>query len=416
MSTPTVRSLKTADSLATIKPALKIPRLPVMSWQAFSGRQHATLPSLLDEPDVHMTTSGRASILLAMELLGLGAGDKVLLPTYHCPTMIAPVVAVGAVPVFYPIDMHGVPQLDWLKRQSLNGVKAILAAHYFGVPSPMRALRDWCDATGIVLIEDCAHSLFGTSESRRVGRWGDIAIGSLTKFLPVPEGGCLAINAPLAFSPRLCKPTGLEQIKAFVDILHVAASFNRLAGLNRILRGVFSLRQTFKAGASVAQVQPDNQQEQPADGFTIDPLLSHRALTWASAWVTKRAPRARIVKQRRRNFAELAKILVGHEGLHPLVTYLPEGAAPYVFPLWVAEPDPGYQKMRLLGMPVSRWDRLWPGVPHIPGDSGVKWSHNMLQLACHQDLSDADIQLIASTVIKLYAKNAGSASQVSAQG
>ena len=416
MSTPIAPLGTIADPSEILGSPIKIPRLPVMSWQAFSGKQHAALPCLLDAPGLQMTTSGRASILLAMELLGLGVGDKVLLPTYHCPTMIAPVVAVGAIPVFYPIDCYGVPQLDWLKQQSLDGVKAILAAHYFGVPRPMRALRDWCDVMGIALIEDCAHSLFGTSESRRVGQWGDIAIGSLTKFLPVPEGGCMMVNAPMVFSSKLQKPTLMEQIRALVDILHVAASFNRLTGLNRVLMGAFSLRQTFKRGASGAQTLRDVQEDQPTDGFTIDSSLAHRALTWASSWVTKRAPRARIVRQRRRHFAELVKSLSGYEGLRPLVTHLPEGAAPYVFPLWVAEPDPGYQRMRLLGIPVSRWDRLWPGVPQIPDDFGVNWSHNMLQLACHQDLSDADIQTIASTVIKLYAQNALPANQVSAPG
>lgn len=387
-------------------PSLPIPRLPVMSWHAFDGNQHASLPCLLDQAGVYITTSGRASILLAMELLGLKPGDKVLLPTYHCPTMIAPVVALDAEPIFYPINAQGGPQLDWLKQQPLDGVKIILAAHYFGLPQPMQALREWCDEVGIALIEDCAHSLFGISGSRPVGQWGDIAIGSLTKFLPVPEGGCLKRNIALESIPDLSKPSHKQQFKAAVDILHVAASFRRLTGLNDLLLGAFSLRDQFKraiSGAAQAQQLDTEQVESSPDGFTIDTTLSHRALTWAPTWISRRLPRARIVERRRRYFSEFAKRLAGFNGFHPLHTALPDGASPYVFPLWVAEPDPGYARLRETGIPVSRWDRLWSNLPQFANDIGTLWSHHVLQLACHQDLTDADIQTIANAIIQLYA-------------
>ena len=385
-----------------------IPRLPVMSWCAFDGIHRASLPCLLDQAGVDITISGRASILLAIELLGLKPGDKVLVPTYHCPTMIAPVVALDAEPIFYPINALGGPQLDWLKQQPLDGVRIILAAHYFGLPQPMQALREWCDQVGISLIEDCAHSLFGISGSRPVGQWGDIAIGSLTKFLPVPEGGCLKRNITLEPTPELSKPSVKQQFKAAVDILHVAASFRRLTGLNDLLLGAFSLRDRFRPAVSdAAQVQQlDMGQEEPLpDGFTIDATLSHRALTWASTWVARCLPRARIVDRRRRHFLELAKLLSGFNGFHPLHASLPDDSAPYVFPLWVAEPDPGYARLRKIRIPVSRWDRLWPTVPQITGDTGTLWSHHILQLACHQDLTDADIQTIANAIIQLYATN-----------
>lgn len=382
-----------------------VPRLPVMSWQTFDGARRATLPCLLDQPGVQFTTSGRASILLAMESIGLQAGDKVLVPTYHCPTMIAPVEAVGAQPMFYPIDHSGAPDHDWLKRHPLDDVKVILAAHYFGLPQPMQALREWCDANGIALIEDCAHALFGVSGSRPVGKWGDIAIGSLTKFLPVPEGGCLLYNRPHQSSLNLTAASVTAQVKAIVDVVHVAASFRRLNGLNQLLLGAFSMRNWLKQRLekSKAQQTPTDRGEQDMDGFSIDEALSHRSLTWASAWISWRAPRARIVERRRRQFNAFARLLTGFEGFHPLFTELPAGAAPYVFPLWVANPDPGYTTLRQLDFPVSRWDRLWPQAIAFENDAGPQWSHHILQLACHQDLSDEDIQSMADTVIRLYA-------------
>jgi hypothetical protein len=48
--------------------------------------------------------------------------------------------------------------------------------------------------------------------------------------------------------------------------------------------------------------------------------------------------------------------------------------------------------MRAQGLPVFRWDRIWPGTPADPHDSGPRWSRQVLQLLCHQDLTAADIE------------------------
>ena len=50
------------------------------------------------------------------------------------------------------------------------------------------------------------------------------------------------------------------------------------------------------------------------------------------------------------------------------------------------------------GMPVFRWDRIWPGTPGSRHDEGPRWSQHVLQLLCHQDLSAADIRQVARQV------------------
>lgn len=387
------------------------PRLPVMGWQTFRGGREATLPSLLDHPRHALTTSGRAAILLALECVGVGPQDVVLVPTYHCPTMVAPVLTLGAQAVFYPIDDTGAPRLDWLEQHAPRQAKAMLVTHYFGLPQPMDVHRAWCDARGIALIEDCAHAMFGRSGTRAVGGWGDVAIASLTKFFPAPEGGVLALNRPDLRLPALTPAPLIQQVKAAADILHMGASHDRLTGLNGLIRGVFALRGLLRRSHEPATptgpgapAAPDAKADDPSDAnmSLIDLPLSHRALTRASAWVSTEIPRQRIVQARRRHYERLLQALQGHEGFRPLRPQLPADSAPYVFPLWVRTPDPGYLEMRRLGVPVSRWDRLWPGVPSIDGDAGVSWSHHVLQLACHQDLSDQELDAIVVQVRRLF--------------
>jgi perosamine synthetase len=172
--------------------SLDLPRLPVLHWRALSWGHSSPVPSVIDLPHVTFVRSGRAAIALALATLAIGKGDRVLVPTYHCPTMIAPVVAAGADLVFFPIDERGAPRLDAIDPRSLSGVRAMLAAHYFGLPQSFAAVRAFCDTHKIAFIEDCAHALFGLSDGKPVGSSGDFAIASLTKFLPLAGGGCLA--------------------------------------------------------------------------------------------------------------------------------------------------------------------------------------------------------------------------------
>lgn len=390
-----------------------IPRLPVFGWQALAGPRSAAMPCVLSLQGLRYTTSGRAAILLALETLAIGPGDAVLLPSYHCPTMVAPAASLGAEVHFYPIDEAGTPRLDWLDQHAPAKVRALLAPHYFGLPQPMGGLRRWCSQRRIALIEDCAHALFGRSGERPIGAWGDLAIASLTKFLPVPEGGCLIVNNGLdARVPPLSRCGTAAQLRAALDIAEVGAVQGRLTGLNGLIAGSLGLLRSLRGGArrfadSALGLSPqlDFRPGAPLSRAEqqIDRHLAHRRLSAASRWVSRSMPRARIVQARRSNYELLARRLAGQRGLQPLRPVLPPDCAPYVFPLWVDTPDPGYAELRRLHMPVFRWDRVWPDMPALPGDAGPAWSHHVLQLACHQDLSEADLDSFIAALLRLYA-------------
>ena len=381
-------------------PSTPIPRLPVLGWSTFSGAAEADTPCVLSLPGLTYTTSGRASILLALEALGVGPGDEVLVPTYHCPTMVAPVVHLKATPKFYPIDDTAGPLWAWLSSQDLSRVRVLLVAHFFGLPQPMAAVRKWCDDHRIALIEDCAHALFGKSGDRAVGAWGDLAIASLTKFLPIPSGGCLISNVPLP-PPQLSVAASGSRL--LLDTVEVGAKHGRLTGLNGLIT-------TALGGARRAMGRTPPKPEEPVQApapesggvFGIDAALAHRALPGAGRWLVKRAPRERIVSKRRERYQQDLHLLSNHTGLRPLIPELPAQCAPYVFPLWVDKPDPGYAELRSRRMPVSRWDWLWPGVPSLSADHGVPWSSHVLQLACHQDLTEADVETFAQVLLDLY--------------
>ncbi|MHB8494804.1 MAG: DegT/DnrJ/EryC1/StrS family aminotransferase [Casimicrobiaceae bacterium] len=395
------------SSIATAK-RLELPRLPVLGWSAFSGPSRSTIPSILDRDDICFTTSGRAAIALALRALRIGRGDRVLVPTYHCPTMVAPIVAVGAEPVFFPIDATGAPIVDGLGDDRMQGVRAMIAAHYFGLPQPMATIRRFCDEWGIALIEDCAHALFGQSDGRPVSRWGDFAIASLTKFLPVVDGGCLVPFGGLADLPALRRQSMPIQLKSLANAVELGARHRRLPGVQALLNGAFSAAAAVRGRLEDSPLRPTAPAERAiaskwlAD-FAPGSNFDCQASSW-TRWIAQHAHRERMVAARRRNYARLAQLVAHIPGTRALRPTLPENAAPYVFPLWVDRPERVYQSVRAAGIPVFRWDELWPGVPQIPGDHGLEWATSVFQLGCHQDLQSDDLVAMANALAGIMAR------------
>ncbi|MCG3188186.1 MAG: UDP-4-amino-4-deoxy-L-arabinose--oxoglutarate aminotransferase [Burkholderiaceae bacterium] len=379
---------------------MPLPRLPVMGWSALEGARAASVPSLLDRQQVVLTSSGSAAILLALEALDTSLGQRVLVPTYHCPTMVAPVQTLGAQPLFYPLTESGAPDLDWLSRQSLHDVKAMVAVHFFGLPQPMEPVAAWCRERSIALIEDCAHALFGLAAGQPVGRWGAFAIGSLKKFLPVDDGGCLVPNHPFVL-PALSKRSFTADLKSALNTIELGARYGRLRGAGfAVMAGLGLVRRVRGRRPFVAE--PGDEDRIDAVASKLDVALAHRRITRPSSWLARWLPRERIVERRRRHYAHLVERLGASRAMHPLLPALPSHCAPYVFPLWVRQPDPGYLALRGAGVPVYRWNRCWPGTPLIPGDSGPAWAHHVLQIGCHQDLSDHDVDCITDILLQTF--------------
>ncbi len=372
------------------------PRAPILDWSSFSSIGVANIPSVADLPNRVITTSGRAALYQALLQLDLPAGATVLLPSYHCPTMVAPALLAGLKVEFYPLGGDGLPLLGAIGESALNRVGAIIVAHYFGLPLSLSTVRNWCDQHGIALIEDCAHSLFGDAGERPVGRWGDFATASFSKFLPVPEAGLLA-SAHREIRPVSFKENALSrQLKGLVDVLELSARHGCLKPVDLPLRLLFDRKNARKR-------VPDNGSAVPiddADGMMrqCDMGRIEQAPLWISDSLSRRLPKGRNIAQRRANFAGYLAAFQASSMARPVRPALPEHAVPYVFPLWVEDCDRVYAEIRARKLPVFRWDRIWPGTPDIAGDTGSAWSRHVLQLLCHQTLGTDDVLEISNEI------------------
>ena len=412
MSMPTPPMPTAAPAARSPLPALPaatrpLPKAPALGWDSFVPRAAPRLPSLADLPHVAHTTSGRAALLAALRQLHLPAGSGVLVPTYHCPTMVAPVLQAGLQPLFFAIGPDGLPLLDAIDAGATSAApaRAMFVAHYFGLPQSLAAVSDWCRARGIVLVEDCAHSYFGQAGERPVGHWGDYATASVSKFFPVAEGGLLAsLQHPLA-PLRLRPPGARAHVKGALDTIEYASLHGRLAGLRHAAAPLLWLKNRGRAAATGNGADEAQAPAAPADFMaSCDMARAEDMPSLASRALHALLPVGGIVRQRRANFADYGRQLAVAPGARPLAPVLPDATAPYVWPLWIdnaERADAIYARMRAARLPVFRWDRLWPGTPTVAHDAGARWSRQVLQMLCHQSLSADDIADVSRTTLHI---------------
>ncbi|HLY09379.1 MAG TPA: DegT/DnrJ/EryC1/StrS aminotransferase family protein, partial [Planctomycetota bacterium] len=142
--------------------------------ETFVGRGRATA--------VH---TGSAALHLALLGLGIGPGDRVILPTYTCAAVLNAVRYTGAEGILADVSPEtGNLEPDDVKRRLRAGTKAIIAPHLMGRPAPIRQLR----ALGVPVVEDCAMAL-----GADVGREGEVSVYSFyaTKMMGTGHGGAV---------------------------------------------------------------------------------------------------------------------------------------------------------------------------------------------------------------------------------
>jgi perosamine synthetase len=151
--------------------------------------------------DIEFATSvcnGTAAVFLALNALGVGEGDEVIVPTLVYVAVPNMVKAVDAIPVFVDSrrDTYQQDPEDILRKITPR-TKAVIAVHNYGHPCDMESIRNICDDNKLVLIEDCAEAIGSKFRNKHVGFWGDISVYSFfgNKTITTGEGGMVTSHS-----------------------------------------------------------------------------------------------------------------------------------------------------------------------------------------------------------------------------
>lgn len=152
--------------------------------------------------------NGSDALLVALQALGVGPGDEVILPTYTFFSTAGSVVRLGAKPVF----VDSAPccyNLSVAEVASVIGpkTKAILAVHLFGQAADMEALIQLANRAGVPVVEDVAQSLGAKVGSKYAGTLGTLGCFSFfpTKNLGALGEGGMIVTGDAALAEKVRK-------------------------------------------------------------------------------------------------------------------------------------------------------------------------------------------------------------------
>jgi len=150
------------------------------------GRKHAI-----------SVANGSAALEIAISILDLQKGDEVILPTFTIISCVAPLIRIGAVPVFTDVDpLTWNMNVDQIEDNITPRTKAIMAVHIYGMPVDMDPLIRIAEKYGFKVIEDAAEAHGLCYKGRVCGSFGDISTFSFypNKLITTGEGGMLVTD------------------------------------------------------------------------------------------------------------------------------------------------------------------------------------------------------------------------------
>lgn len=194
---------------------------------------------------VSVLNSGTAALHLALILLGVQAGDEVLVQTHTHIASANPVVYLGATPVFIDSEIE-----TWnlcpnaLEEAILDRIskgkkpKAIIAVHIYGVPFKVDAIRAISNKYNIPILEDSAEALGSSFKGKKCGTLGDMGIFSFNgnKIITTSAGGALIVNTPKLKSKAIFLATQSRAETPHFEHLEIGYNYrmsNVCAGIGR---------------------------------------------------------------------------------------------------------------------------------------------------------------------------------------
>ncbi|MCH8544973.1 MAG: DegT/DnrJ/EryC1/StrS aminotransferase family protein [Alcanivorax sp.] len=160
-------------------------------WTGEHGRQfEKDFAEAMGMPYGIALGNGTLALDLALRVLGVGAGDEVIVTPRTFLASATAIVNAGATPIFADIDPDSQNITPDTARQVLTPrTRAIMCVHLAGWPCDMAGFRALADEHGVLLIEDCAQAHGAAIDGQPVGSFGDAAAYSFCQDKIMTTGG-----------------------------------------------------------------------------------------------------------------------------------------------------------------------------------------------------------------------------------
>lgn len=178
----------------------------------------AQLSALMGGRAVRSLNSGTAALEIALDLIGIQAGDEVITTPLSWVATANVILLAGATPIFVDIDARTRNiDLKLIAAAVTPRTRAIIAVDLAGLPVDRDALYGLAGQYQLRVIEDAAQSFGASWNGRAIGSFGDLVAFSFhaNKNLTTGEGGCLVL--PDAALAPLCEKLRLQGVVRSAD-------------------------------------------------------------------------------------------------------------------------------------------------------------------------------------------------------
>lgn len=165
-------------------------------------------------------SNGTAALEVAVQALGIGEGDEVIMPTFTIISCAMAVTKLGAIPVLVDSDIHDWNmKVDEIEAKITDKTKAIMIVHLYGLPVQVDEVLALAKKYNLKVIEDAAEMHGQTYNGKPCGSFGDISTFSFypNKHVTTGEGGMVVTdNEELAERCRMIRNLCFRQDVRYV--------------------------------------------------------------------------------------------------------------------------------------------------------------------------------------------------------
>lgn len=355
--------------------------------------------------------SGRAALVTSLMALGLRCDAKVGVPLYCCPVVLNAVKAAGFRVRFLDVDPETYClSLDHVASKC-SDVEAVVAVHMFGNVCDVVNLRR--SAPGIPIVEDCAQGLGSRLKGQPVGSFGEVGFFSFRsgKYLSVGEGAAIYARDPALRDRILALAGNLPSAGRADECVHVLKTYLRSLLRRKPLWGLL--------GFLIWNVY-----NQKVSYTSKSPIVLGRIYQSDLALVKRRLPLLDLWIERQRANAEyyLQNLIVDSRMLcreragmfynrlqFPILTDSPEQCEELVADL--------FRNGISAGRPYKQIVEIARQYHGYTGDcpNAERIARTVLVIPCHYALKPGEVERIAMTVNKCWARVARRPSQFSSR-
>lgn len=169
--------------------------------------------------------SGRNAIEALMKCIQEKSGiQKILLPDYVCETVLDAVIRANMEYELYCVNRNFELELSDIEKGVQSGIRCLYIVQYFGnkfSKQTIDAIAKW-HKEGVIVVEDITMSLFSSDSTGGVG-FGDYILGSIRKWLPIPDGGFLCSKEQV-----LPEITAHSYVSKYTDYYRLVQTMKRM--------------------------------------------------------------------------------------------------------------------------------------------------------------------------------------------